>query len=96
MMLFFTTSSYAVSGFTLGSVMRQTISVWYLYILRISISVYVIGYLIIVLKLLVDRTPERLKILKESIWHFIIMFIIIYLLHYIMIAIIKWRRFKYS
>lgn len=83
-----TTSSYAAS-YTLGGVMRQTISVWYLYILRISITIYVTAYLIIILKLLVDKTPERIKILKQSIFHFFIMFIVIYFLHYIMIAIIS-------
>ena len=84
-----TTSSYAVVGYSLGSVMRQAFSVWYIYIVRICISVYCVAYLIIILKLLADKTPEKIKILKESIFRFIMMFFVIYFLHYIMIGIIS-------
>lgn len=88
MVLFFTTSSYAEAGDTFGKIMRTNISSWYKIILNFSLSVYFIGYLVIVLKLLADRTPQRMKTLKESIGRFILMFAVIYFLHYIMIAIL--------
>ncbi|MBR1540359.1 MAG: hypothetical protein IJ629_04230 [Clostridia bacterium] len=90
MILFFTTSSYAVTGHavnTLGQLMRTTISDWYRWILRITLSAYVAGFLVIVLKLLADRTPERMATLKKSVGHFILMFAVIYFLHYIMLMI---------
>ena len=89
MTLFFATSSYAASGDTLGKLMRKTVSDWYRFILKICMIVYSIGYLIIILKLLADRTPERLKIVKESLFRFVIMFFVIYGLHYIMIMIMN-------
>ena len=73
MTVFFTTSSCAV---TFGETMRSTFSDWYRVIIRISFSVYIVGYLIIVLKLLANRTPERIKTLKESIGKFLIFYII--------------------
>jgi len=87
--VFFTTNSYAAQGDTLGKLMRQNISSWYRVILRISISAYVIGYLIILIKLLAYRTPERIKTVKESLLRFFVMFAIIYFLHVIMIAIMS-------
>ena len=88
MILFFTTSSYAASGDTLGKLMRSTVSDWYRFILKVCLAVYAVGYLIIILKLLADRTPERLKIVKESIARFFIMFAVIYFLHIIMISML--------
>ena len=77
------------SGETLGQVMRKTVSSWYRFILRISLSVYMLGYLMIVVKLLLDGTPEKLKTLKESVGRFIIMFVVTYFLSLIMIAILE-------
>ena len=89
MMLFFTTRSYAVSQtVTVGQVMRNSISTWYNFIKEICITVYLIVYLLVCLKLLSDRTPEKNTIVKESIKHFIVMFAVLLFLHYIMIAVI--------
>lgn len=85
-MLFFTTRSYAAES--LGVTMRQNISDWYRAILYVSILVYVLGYFVIVLKLLSDRTPGKMKTLKESVLRFIVMFGVIYFLTYIMIAVL--------
>ena len=90
MLLYFTTSVYAVGTTkTLGELMRSSISDWYRFIRTSCISIYTIIYLIMVIKMLADRTPEKLKIVKESILRFIIMFGLLYFLHYIMIMIIK-------
>ncbi len=82
----FATSSYA-AGETLGQLMRKNVSEWYRFILRVSMAVYVIAYLIIIIKLLLNRTPDSLKTIKESVLTFFVMFIIIYSLHYLMIAV---------
>ena len=59
MMLFFTTSSYAADEKTVGQLIRETVGTWYKVVVKFSIAVYSIGYLIIVLKLFADKTPER-------------------------------------
>jgi len=91
-MLIFTTSSYAASEKSLGTVMRQTISDWYRFISNICIVVYIVGYLVIVLRLLGDRTPDNIRTLKESIARFLIMLAVIFFLHFIMIAIIAFNE----
>ena len=87
--LFFTTSSYAATGDTLGKIMRQNISIWYMFINRICILIFAVSYLLVVIKLLVNSTPENLKIFKESLLRFFIMFAIIYFLHIIMSLILN-------
>ena len=87
LMLFFTTRSYAASQ-NLAHIMRETISDWYRVVRNLSISIYSIGYLLICLHLLTNNTPEKLKIFKESLARFFIMFAVIFFLHYIMLLII--------
>ena len=77
---------------TLGEKMREVISDWYRFILRVSLSLYAIAYLIIILKLFADRTPERLSIVKESLLRFIVSFAVISFLHVIMITILSFNE----
>ena len=72
---------------TVGQTIRAKISSWYKFISRASLAFFASGYLIMILKLLADKTPEKLKIVKESVFKFLIMFAIIAFLHYIMIAV---------
>lgn len=80
-------------GESLGQIMRTTVSSWYLVITRISLTIFAIVYLIIIIKFLADRTPEKMSKLKESIATFFIMFALVAFLHYIMIAVINLNQY---
>ena len=88
MLLLFTTISYGADGDSLGKMMRSTVSGWYRFITKLSLAIFSIVYIVILLKLLADRTPERIKKAKESVIRFLLMFTIITFLHYIMLAVI--------
>ena len=93
-MLFLTTSSYAATGTaqSLGTLMRQTVSSWYRFIVRLSLSIFAIVYLITIVKLLSDRIPDRMATLKRSIFKFLFMFLLITFLHFIMILILQFNQ----
>ncbi len=68
---------------------KKAISGWYMIIRNVCLVVMLIGFVIMLIKLLADRTPETSSIIKKSIKDWIISLSLVMLLHYIMIAIMQ-------
>ena len=64
--MLFATSSYAADGDSLGKIMRNTVSTWYNLILKVTLFIFAISYLVILIKFLGDRTPDKMRKAKES------------------------------